>query len=253
MVFVDDFGIRQGGPAGRRPEDGAEAAVDVVSFDEAFEDADDLGLVLEVHGGVGAIPHAENAEALELLGLDFDVVLRVLAAGFAELDDIGVDLFVFELLHHGLFDGEAVVVVAGDVGRSFAHHGLAFDDEVFEDLVEGRAEVDRSVGVRGAVVEHVGGGVFPNVLNELIDTNFVPMLLHFGLPLGQVGLHRDAELRIGEVEGVFQVHRKGRFYRAGVGLAGAALSWSGGNISMFVAGEEIYWFNLGRVGVRPTL
>ena len=87
--------------------------------------------------------------------LQVDVFLRVLAAGAADGDGGHLELFAAELLVDFDLDGEAVAVPAGDVGGVEAGHGLGFDDEVLDALVERVAEVDGAVGVGGAVVEDV--------------------------------------------------------------------------------------------------
>ena len=53
------------------------------------------------------------------------------------------------------FDGQAVAVPAGDVGRVEAGHGFGLDDEILEALVHRRAQVDGSAGVGRAVVQDV--------------------------------------------------------------------------------------------------
>lgn len=187
-------------------------------------------------------------------------MLGVFAAGFSEFDDGGVDLLFFELFHDGLFDGEAVVVVAGDIGGAFAHHGLAFDDEVFEDFVEGGADVDRAVGVGGAVVEDVDGGVLAVLLDEVVDTDFVPVFLHLGLSFDEVGLHGDAEFRVGEVQGVLEVHGEGGSLpvRVGGGLGRicfgisfkVGLEWKDEGVGSIVGGFTSWfvWLRGGRYG-----
>src|SRR6185437_587797 len=98
-------------------------------------------------GEVGCCPATEDADALELAALKVYIFLRVVAAGLADGDGVHLQLFAAELLVYFNFDGEAVAVPSGDVGGIEAGHGLGFDDEVLDALVEGVAEVDGSVGV----------------------------------------------------------------------------------------------------------
>ena len=84
--------------------------------------------------------------------------MGVLAAGAADGDGVHLEFFSTELLVYFNFDGEAVAVPAGDVGGVEAGHGLGFDDEVLDALVEGVAEMDSSVGVGRAVVEDIFRG-----------------------------------------------------------------------------------------------
>ncbi len=59
-----------------------------------------------------------------------------------------------ELLVDVVFDREAVAVPTGYVGAVEPEHRARFDHDVLEDLVEGGADVDRTVRVRGTVVEN---------------------------------------------------------------------------------------------------
>ena len=58
-----------------------------------------------------------------------------------------------ELLFHLMLDRLAVAVPTGHVRREIAALGMGLHDEVLEDLVEGVADVDGAVGVRGAVMQ----------------------------------------------------------------------------------------------------
>ena len=63
-----------------------EGLVDEVLLVEAAEGPRDLGLVGEGHRRVRTVPEPADAQALELLALDPDVLLGVGAAGAADLD-----------------------------------------------------------------------------------------------------------------------------------------------------------------------
>src|SRR5689334_1839926 len=99
------------------------------------------------------LPVAADAEPTELLALDVDELLRVLAARLADRDVRHLALLAAELLVDLLLDRQAVAVPAGNVGRVEAHHRAAAHDAVLEDLVHRRAEVDVPVRVRRTVVE----------------------------------------------------------------------------------------------------
>ena len=157
MVGVFDLGFGQGGAVFDAPVDGLEAFVDVAAVEEIDEGAGDDRLVLRAHGEVRVVPLAEDAEALEIGALDIDELFGVLAAGAADLDGGHVGLLAAEFVIDLDFDGQAVAIPAGHVGRIEAHHGFGLDDEVLEDLVERGAEMDAAVGVGRAVVEDVGG------------------------------------------------------------------------------------------------
>ena len=158
VLLVLDLGFGEGGLVVDAPKDGLEALVDEALLEEGVEGFEDAGLVAEGHGEIGVVPAAEDAEALELLALEVDILLGVLAAGAADADGGHFELLAAELLVDLDLDGEAVAVPAGDVGGVEAGHGLGLDHEVLDALVECVAEVDGAVGVGGAVVEDVLGG-----------------------------------------------------------------------------------------------
>ena len=99
------------------------------------------------------LPVAEDAEPLEFLGHDADEALGVGAAGAAEVRHAHLALLRAELAVDLQLDRQAVAVVAGHVRRVEARHRPGLHDEVLEHLVQRRAEVDLSVGVRRTVVQ----------------------------------------------------------------------------------------------------
>ncbi len=157
MRLVLDFSLGEGGAVVDAPVDGLESAIDEALLKEAVEGLEGAGFVVAGHGHVGLIPAAEAADAFKLRGLQVDVLLRVGAAGGEDGRNRHFQLFAAELLVDFDLDGQAVAVVAGDVGGVEAGHGLRLDDKVFQSLIEGVAEVDGSIGVGRAVVEQVGG------------------------------------------------------------------------------------------------
>ena len=130
------------------------AFVDQPLLHESAERTRDRRLVPEVHRDVGVIPVAEDAEALELFGHHADEPLGVGAAGAAKVGHRHVAALRPQLALDAELDRQAVAVVAGHVRRIEARHRSRLDDEILEDLVEGRAEVDLAVRVRRTVVQH---------------------------------------------------------------------------------------------------
>ncbi len=200
LVVVLDLGLGQGGPAAEAPVDGALPLVDLAALEEGAEVLEDLGLVGRVHGQVGRRPVAEDAQAFELVALDVDELLGVLAALLPDARQGQGPLLFAEVPVDLDLDGQAVAVPAGDVGGVVTEHGARLDDEVLEDLVEGRAHVDVAVGVGRAVVEDEGRALVAGALLEdpLVESVGLPLLDGLGLLLGQVGLH--GEVGAGQVE-----------------------------------------------------
>src|SRR5262249_11620367 len=92
---------------------------------------------------------------------------------------------------------KAVAIPARDVRRVETQHRAAAHDDVLEDLVHRRAEVDVAVGVRWAVVEDEARAPRGHRPALLFEPHLVPLLERAGLPPGQVGFHR--KVRPGQV------------------------------------------------------
>ena len=80
MVFVFDFGFRERGFVVHAPVHGAQALIDEPLFVKRKERFEHHRLVLRVHGGVRIVEASKDSDALELLALEVEKLLRVLAA-----------------------------------------------------------------------------------------------------------------------------------------------------------------------------
>ena len=89
----------------------------------------------------------------------------------------------------------------GDERRAETRHGLGFDDEVLQNLVERGAHVDIAVGEGRAVVQDEFRRVRPGGLDLAVEIGFLPMPEEQRLALDQIRLHR--EIGSGQVERVF--------------------------------------------------
>ena len=198
VVVVLDLGLGQRGLLDHRPHHRLLAAVECAREQELAELAVDAGLGREVHGGVGVVPVAEHAQALELGALDVDPALRELAALAAEVDDrdrVLVLALLAVLLLDLPLDRQAVAVPAGHVGRVLAQHLLAAVDHVLEDLVERRAHVEMAVGIRRPVVQHELRPPGRGLAQAVVEVGRIPAGDRLGLALGQVRLHREVGAR----------------------------------------------------------
>ena len=99
-----------------------------------------------------------------------------------------------------MLDRLAVAVPTGHVRREIAALGMGLHDEVLEDLVEGVADVDGTVGVRGAVMQDERLAVAVTLEDPVVQILVRPLLEPFRLVLGQIRAH-------GEI-GLGQVHRR---------------------------------------------
>ena len=204
VVLVLDFRLRQGGLVVGAPVDGLHALVNQALFRHLAEYLDLLGLELGQKGDIGVIPVADDAQPLELLGHAADILGGELAALVPELGDAHLLPLHALVLEHGGLDGQAVGVPAGDVGGAVPGHVPVLDDDILQDFVQRRADVDVAVGVRGAVVEHEFGlaRVF---LHQLAVSYPGPAgVEQLRLALGQARPH--GEICFGQVDGLVVVH-----------------------------------------------
>jgi hypothetical protein len=130
------------------------------------------------------------------------MVLRAKALAFFR-SLIGVSLARASLsmaCKHLQLDGQTVAVPAGDVPHLAPPQDLILIDDVFEDFVEGVANVQIAVGVGGAIVEHKGlAGV--GFGQDFINLVLGPKLLNLWFPPGGIGPHLEGGL--GQQNGVF--------------------------------------------------
>lgn len=146
------------------------------------------------HGEVWIFPIPDDAVSLEALALDVDPFFGEVAAFFAELD--GWDIFFFvscgaEFFFDHPLDGESVAVPAWDIVGVFSEGLLGTVDDIFEDFIEGGADVEVSVGVWGSVVEDeffFSAGLFALEFEEL---DIVPEFEDFGFILRELSAHRE--------------------------------------------------------------
>ena len=176
------------------------ALVDEPLLDEPSQGARDRGLIPEVHRDVGMIPVAEDAEALEFLRHHADEALRVAAARPAEVGHRHVAPPRTELALDAKLDRQTVTIVARDVRRVVARHRARLDDEVLQDLVERRSEVDLAVRVRGAIVQDEFRRAFTALRDLPVEVHGLPPGEPLRLGRREVGLHREVGPR--QIDGV---------------------------------------------------
>ena len=185
------------------PVNRLQALVDVAAVQEIDERPGDHRFVLRAHRQVGVVPLSEHAQPFEILPLQVDVLLGVLAAGAPDLDRRHLRLARAQLAIDLDFDGQPVAIPARNVGRIEARHGLRFDHEVLQNLVERGAQMNPPVGIGRPVVEDVHGASGAGGPNPAIEILLLPPLERLRLGLRKVGLHRKAGLR--QIDGLLQV------------------------------------------------
>ena len=182
------------------PVDGLVTAIDHALIEHGLKDLDVSGVVLVIERQIGVVPVAEHAQAAETGLLQLDVLDSELVAELADLSRGSlVELLGAELLLDLVLDRLTVAVPTGDIGNFAALHHPVTVDHVLGDLVHGVADVDRTVGVRRAVVQHELLMTLVLLQNLLVDLVVLPVLESLGLGLGKTGTHGKS--------GFGQIHR----------------------------------------------
>jgi hypothetical protein len=152
LVLHLSFGERRA--AMHTPVHGFLTLVDHPLLDETAERPHDVGLIRRFHRQVGVVPLAKHPQALEVLAHDPDVFRGIRLTFASEIGDAHLALLRAELAVDFQLDREPVAIPSRHVGCIKAGHAARLHDEVLQDLVEGRANVDFAVGVGRPVVEH---------------------------------------------------------------------------------------------------
>ena len=165
MVFVFHLRLGERRLLDDAPHDRLGAAIKQPTGDEFEDFPGDLRFRWIAHRRVGMIPVADDAQALEFLPLDAEPMLGIGAAFPAERDDglrigevrLHLALASVEFFLDLPFDRQPMTVPARHVVGFPACHLMRAHDNVFQRLVQRRADVDVAVGVGRPVVEHEFG------------------------------------------------------------------------------------------------
>ena len=184
VLAVLDLSLSQSGAAVGTPVDRLQTLVDIALLGHLAEDLDLTGLKLGLEGQIGMLKIADNAQTLELVAHDVDVLGGELLADLAQLE-LGDVLLLLADGGQGLqLNGQAVGIKAGHIGSLEALHVLLADDDVLDDLIQRGTHVDIAVGIRRAVVQDELRFALV-VLHELVvQVVVVPILEHDRFLLG---------------------------------------------------------------------
>ena len=203
MVLVFDFGLGQRRAVLDAPVHRLEALIHVAAVQKLDERARDHRVVVRAHGQVRIVPLAQHAEALEILALDLDELLGVLAAGAPDVQRGHLGFARAQIAIHLDFNGEPMAIPPRHIGGVETRHGLGLDDEVLQNLVESGAQVDPAVGVGRPVVQDVGGAAGARGANGLVELLLFPAREHLRLGLREIGLHGESRFR--QIDGLLEV------------------------------------------------
>ena len=200
LVRVLDLGLGQRGVAVLAPVNRLVATIDHALIEHGLKDLDVGSVMLVIERQVGVVPVAEHAQTTEAGLLQLDVLDGELIAELTDLSRGGlVELLGAELLLDLVLNRLAMAVPTGDIGNLVALHHPVAVDHVLGDLVHGVADVDRTVGVRRAIVQHELLVTLVLLQNLLVDLVVLPVLESLRLGLGKTGTHGKT--------GLGQIHR----------------------------------------------
>ena len=219
MGGVFNLGVGQGGAFDRAPHHRLGAAIELAAHQKLMELADDGGFRAVVHGGVAPFPVAQNSQALKVCLLHIHPLGGIFAAALAEFRRRNLVLWsalASELFLDLPFDRQAMTVPAWAVVDILAEQELTADYEVLQQLVQGVADVDGTIGVGRAVVQHEQrrAARLPVGTQGPVEILLRPRRQDFWLLLRQASAHRKA--RVGQEYGVAIVACAGLFVGRGV-------------------------------------
>ena len=197
-VFIFDFRFGQRSLFDRGPHDGLGAAIELAALRELQQFADDGRLGIELHGEVGVVPIAHDAQPLELVALHAHPFVGIGAALGAELGGrhlVLVQLLLPIFLLDLPFDRQAVAVPAGHIGRVLAQKTLGTHDDVLQHLVHRMAHMDVAIGVGRAIMQDEALTPRPLFAQPVIKAHRLPLRRDGGFLLGKARLHREVGLR----------------------------------------------------------
>ncbi len=192
-ILVFNLGLGQRGLLDRAPHHRLGAAIELARLGEFQQFRNDRRLGFEIHRHIGIVPVAIDPEALQLLALRIDPMLRIGAAFGAEFlrrDLVLVELLLAVFLLDLPFDRQAVAVPPGHVGRILAQQRLGAHHHVLEDVVQRMADMHVAIGIGRPVMEDellAPGAAFAQLPVEPLG---LPARKNARLLLGQSGLHR---------------------------------------------------------------
>ena len=176
VLVILNLSFRQRGLILDAPVNGSRAFVDVTTLDEACKHARGFGFVVVRHREVRIVPLAENAESFEIARLVLQRLLRRARGRRGETLETRPSscLLRTEFSIDIEFDRQTVTVVAGHIWRVVAHHRARFDDEVFQNLVHRRAEMNVGIGVGWTIVKNEFLAARATRSDQAVEIEFVP-------------------------------------------------------------------------------
>ena len=189
MILIFHLSLSQGGLAGGTPMDRFLSLVDG-SIQKKLPELPDNGcLILKLHRQIRILPFTKDPQTLEFFPLNIHKLGGVIPAPFPDFNE-----GEFSFLHPKTFldlmlNRQPVAVPSRNIGAIHSGHELRFHDEVLQDLVQGRSDMDIPIGIRRTVMKDIFRPPFCLPTKLMVNLFVFPFLQDFGLPLSQIGLH----------------------------------------------------------------
>ena len=204
FVFVFHFRFRERGAAIETPVHRFQTTINIAFFQQGAERTDFVRFVAEVHGFVRIIPFAQHTQTAEAGFLVIDLLIRV-SAGFL---DHFIHRQVFAVQFFDLnFDRHAVAIPARYIRSIKAAQCACFDNHVFQNFIDGVAQMDVTVCIRRAIVQDEFRTTGSGFAHTFVDFFILPLFYPVRFAFGQITAHRES--RFGHIDRIFA----GRFRR----------------------------------------
>ena len=175
MILIFHLSLSQGRLAGRTPMDRFLSLVDRTVQKKLSKFPDNRCLVVKIHGEVGILPFTKDAKTFEFFPLDIHKFGCVIPASLPNLHDGEFSLLRTETLLDLVFHGQPMTVPSRNIGAIKSGHELRFHDEVFQNFIQGRSDMNVSIRIGRTIVKNVFGPPF--CLFDSIDgkSSFLPL------------------------------------------------------------------------------
>src|SRR5450830_1305308 len=189
---VFHFRLGQGRLAVKAPVDRFQTTVDIAFFQQLAQRTQLVRFITMRHGQVRIVPFAQHAQTDKVFLLALNLHIGVgtgFFQHFGRRQVLAVQFFDLDLDRH------AVAIPARYIRRIETGQRARLDDHVFQDLVDGMAQVDVTVGIRWAVVQDEFWTASGSLAHALINFLVLPLLYPHWLALGHVAAHRKRRFR----------------------------------------------------------
>ena len=198
MVFIFDFSLGKRGLFHRRPHDRLGTTIKAAIHQDFAKLLGDFGFGFIGHCGVGRLPVPEHAKPLKFGRLHGQPMRCKIAAFLPEFScRHGVFVFPFFtiLLFDFPFDGQAMAIPAGHIIGVFAKHRLRAVDNILQNLVQRMADMQLSIGIRWAIMQHKFWRVLARLAQLFIEINLLPALQNLWFLFRQSSPHGKIRTR----------------------------------------------------------